>query len=135
HAETGGTGLASDLALAHAAAGDIGTLLPAWSALPFVGILLSIALCPLLAPRFWHHHFGKVSALWALAFAAPFVLRFGSAALHELLHTAIVDYIPFLVLIGTLFMIGGGIPAAGAFRGTPAADALPVGAGTLLACQ
>ena len=112
---------------------DIGTLLPAWSALPFVGILLSIALCPLLAPRFWHHHFGKVSALWALVFAAPFVLRFGSAALHELLHTAIVDYLPFLVLIGTLFMIGGGIHVAGAFRGTPATNALLMVVGTLLA--
>ena len=34
--------------------------------LPFVGILLSIALFPLLAPKFWEHHFGKVAAFWDL---------------------------------------------------------------------
>ncbi len=48
----------------------------AWS-LPFVGILLSIALLPLVVPRFWHRHFGKVAAFWALAFLVPFTLRFG----------------------------------------------------------
>lgn len=40
--------------------------------IPFAGILLSIALCPLLAPVFWHHHFGKVAAAWSLAFLLPF---------------------------------------------------------------
>ncbi len=53
---------------------DIGSELPLWSVLPFAGILLSIALFPLFAPHFWHHHFPKVSALWALAFAIPFVI-------------------------------------------------------------
>ena len=43
----------------------------AWG-LPFVGILLSIALTPLLASKFWHHHFGKISAFWAAAFLIPF---------------------------------------------------------------
>lgn len=55
---------------------NIGTALPLWSALPFAGILLSIALLPLLAPRFWHRHFPKVSAFWALAFALPFLYFF-----------------------------------------------------------
>jgi Na+/H+ antiporter NhaD/arsenite permease-like protein len=112
---------------------DLGTLLPAWSALPFAGILLSIALCPLLVPQFWHHHFGKVAAGWALAFAAPFVLRFGSAALHELFHTAITDYVPFLILIATLFIIGGGIHVGGTLRGTPTTNAVLMGIGMLLA--
>ena len=92
---------------------DLGSLLPVWSALPFAGILLSIALCPLLIPQFWHHHFGKVAAGWALAFAVPFVLRFGGAAMHELLHVALVDYVPFLILIATLFTIGGGSTSRG----------------------
>jgi Na+/H+ antiporter NhaD/arsenite permease-like protein len=117
----------------HSSAADLGTLLPAWSALPFGGILLSIALFPLLAPRFWHHHFGKVATAWALAFAAPFLLRFGDAALHELLHTAIADYVPFLVLIATLFTIGGGIHVAGTLRGTPTTNAVLMTIGTLLA--
>ena len=46
----------------EAAAHAIGESLPVWTIIPFAGILLSIALCPLLTPRFWHHHFGKVSA-------------------------------------------------------------------------
>ncbi|MEY4975136.1 MAG: hypothetical protein RIQ97_331, partial [Pseudomonadota bacterium] len=46
-------------------------------AVPFAGILLSIAVMPLLAPIFWHHHFGKVAAAWALAFLLPFALVFG----------------------------------------------------------
>ena len=82
-------------------------------------MLLSIALFPLLAPRFWHHHYPKVSAIWALGFAAPFVLQFGRAAIHELLHVAIVDYVPFVILIATLFAIGGGVYVRGSLRGSP----------------
>jgi Na+/H+ antiporter NhaD/arsenite permease-like protein len=112
---------------------DLGSLLPVWSALPFAGILLSIALCPLLTPQFWHHHFGKVAAAWALVFAVPFVLRFGGAAMHELLHVALVDYLPFLILIATLFTIGGGIHVAGTLRGTPLVNTVLMLTGTLLA--
>jgi Na+/H+ antiporter NhaD/arsenite permease-like protein len=116
-----------------AAVADLGTLLPVWSALPFVGILLSIALCPLLAPRFWHHHFGKIAAGWALLFAIPFVLRFGATGLHELLHMAIVDYVPFLILIATLFTVGGGIHVAGSLRGTPLVNAALMSIGMAMA--
>jgi Na+/H+ antiporter NhaD/arsenite permease-like protein len=112
---------------------DLGALLPAWSALPFAGILLSIAVFPLLAPHFWHHHFPKVSAGWALLFAVPFVLRFGGDAVHELLHVAIVDYVPFLILIATLFTIGGGIHVAGSLRGTPSTNAVLMVVGTAIA--
>src|SRR4051794_2029462 len=66
---------------------------------PFAGILLSIALFPLLAPNIWHHHFGKISAFWALSFLVPFALQFGvDLALYEVLHTVLLEYIPFIVL-------------------------------------
>ena len=62
--------LAGALALlpGMAAAADIdgGTLSVLWG-VPFAGLLLSIALMPLLTPIFWHHHFGKVAAAWSLA--------------------------------------------------------------------
>ena len=60
-----------------AQAGEIdgAALSVAWG-VPFVGMLLSIALMPLLLPRFWHHHFGKVTAGWALAFLLPFTLAY-----------------------------------------------------------
>src|SRR5512135_376574 len=60
---------------------------------PFLGILLSIALVPLTAPNFWHHHFGKTTAFWALAFVIPFAAQFGvPLALHEVIHTLLTEY-------------------------------------------
>ncbi|MBU1651683.1 sodium:proton antiporter, partial [bacterium] len=47
-------------------ASSLGQHLPIWSAIPFAGILLSIALFPLFAPVWWHHHYPKVSAFWAV---------------------------------------------------------------------
>jgi Na+/H+ antiporter NhaD/arsenite permease-like protein len=112
---------------------DLGMLLPMWSALPFAGMLLSIATFPLLAPTFWHHHYPKISAAWAAAFAVPFLLRFGGAAWHELLHVALIDYVPFVILIASLFTIGGGIHVRGTLRGSPGVNALIMIAGVVLA--
>ncbi|TAM52290.1 MAG: sodium:proton antiporter [Acidobacteria bacterium] len=112
---------------------QLGKVLPAWSALPFVGILLSIALFPLLAPRFWHHHYPKVAAAWGLALAVPFVAAYGTPAAAELLHMALLDYVPFIVLIGTLFVIGGGILVRGTLRGSPWANAAIMATGATLA--
>ncbi|MCU0292074.1 MAG: sodium:proton antiporter [Thermoanaerobaculaceae bacterium] len=118
---------------AVAAGTDLGTVLPAWSALPFVGILLSIALFPLLAPHFWHRHYPKVSLGWGLLLAVPFVAVYGRPALYSLAHMAIIDYVPFIILIGTLFTIGGGILIRGSMRGSPPVNAALMLVGTVLA--
>ncbi len=112
---------------------QLGNVLPAWSALPFVGILLSIALFPLLAPRFWHHHYPKVAAAWGLALAVPFVAAYGTPAATEMLHMALLDYVPFIILIGTLFVIGGGILVRGTLRGSPWVNAAIMATGATLA--
>src|SRR5205085_10209147 len=112
---------------------ELGALLPSWSALPFAGMLLSIALFPLLAPVFWHHHYPKVAAGWVAALVVPFVLAHGHAAVHELAHVVVVDYVPFIILLATLFTIGGGIHVRGTLRGTPAMNAGMLALGTLLA--
>ena len=106
----------------HGGGEELGASLPLWSVLPFVGILLSIALFPLLAPRFWHHHFPKVSAFWAVTFALPFVVAYRGLAVHDILHIYIVDYIPFIILLWALFTVAGGILVRGSFAGTPAAQ-------------
>jgi Na+/H+ antiporter NhaD/arsenite permease-like protein len=124
---------APGVSLAAGTQGDLGATLPAWSAIPFAGILLSIALFPLLAPHFWHHHYPKVAAFWALILLFPFLASYGRAALGEVLHMAIVDYIPFIILIGTLFTIGGGIYVRGSLQGRPSVNALLLLIGTLLA--
>lgn len=114
-------------------ADELGTLLPVWSAMPFVGMLLSIALFPLLAPVFWHHHYPKVSAAWSIVLALPFVAAYGGAAVHELAHVAVVDYVPFIILLATLFTIGGGIYVRAAWSGTPWVNAGIMAVGTVLA--
>lgn len=112
---------------------ELGTLLPAWSAVPFAGILLSIALFPLLAPRFWHHHYPKVALFWGLALVVPFVWVYRGEAFHEIAHMAVIDYIPFIILLSALFTIGGGIFIRGSLRGTPAVNAGLMAIGTFLA--
>lgn len=113
---------------------SLGEQLPLWSAIPFAGILLSIALMPLLAPTFWHHHFGKVSAFWALLFALPFAVAFGwHEALPTVLHIMVIDYLPFIILLTGLFVIAGGIAIRGSLAGTPKVNTLLLLAGTLLA--
>jgi Na+/H+ antiporter NhaD/arsenite permease-like protein len=112
---------------------DLGTQLPAWSALPFLGILLSIALFPIVAPRVWHHHYPKVALVWGLLLAGPFLWVFRGAAAYELLHTAITEYLPFVVLLAALFTIGGGIHLRGRLPGTPLANTALLALGTLLA--
>jgi len=104
-----------------------------WSVLPFAGILLSIALIPLFAPHFWEHHFPKVSAFWALVFAMPFIYIFRDAALHEIAHIIIIDYIPFILLLWALFTVSGGIYIKGTLKGSPAVNTFILFIGTILA--
>ncbi len=106
----------------------LGHTLPLWSVLPFAGMLLSIALIPLISPGFWARHFGKVS----LAFGAPMAAYFLYADYHELLHTAI-EYFSFIVLLGALFTISGGILLKGTMRGRPAVNCTIFAVGAVIA--
>jgi Na+/H+ antiporter NhaD/arsenite permease-like protein len=112
---------------------DGGELDLLWAA-PFAGMLLSIAFLPLFAPSFWHHHFGKVSALWAAAFLVPFALRFGwELALFEASHTALLEYFPFIILLLSLFTITGGLRVRTSRQGTPSFNTGLLAFGTFLA--
>lgn len=120
-------------ALAAEAAFDGALLSLAW-VLPFAGILLSIALMPLLTPHFWHHNFGRVSLFWALAFLVPFAATFGlGVTVREVLHTVLLEYIPFIVLIGALFTIAGGIHVGGNLHGSPVLNTILLAIGMALA--
>lgn len=103
-------------------------------ALPFVGILLSIALFPLLAHHFWEHHQGKIAAFWGLLVLVPMALAFGPiAAIHALAHTALLEYIPFILLLLALFTVAGGILVRGNIHGAPGTNTILLGIGTVLA--
>ena len=112
---------------------QLGTELPLWSVIPFAGILLSIAVFPLVAPHFWHHHFPKISVAWALIFAIPFLIVYQGHALHEILHIYFLDYIPFIILLWGLFTIAGGIYIKGSLKGTPILNTFLILIGTALA--
>ena len=91
----------------------------AWG-LPFVGLLLTIAAAPLAVPGLWNRHYGKLVAFWALAFVAPDALIEGAgAAARRLLDMALNTYLPFVLLLGALFVITGGLRIRGAPHGTP----------------
>jgi Na+/H+ antiporter NhaD/arsenite permease-like protein len=105
----------------------------AWVA-PFVGMLLSIAVLPLLAPRFWHHHFGKVSLFWSLCVLLPMAALHGPGlTLYELVHVALLEYLPFIILLLALFTITGGIRLASSAAATPAFNTGLLAIGTALA--
>jgi Na+/H+ antiporter NhaD/arsenite permease-like protein len=120
----------------HQGAGEhinLGEILSLYSTIPFIGILLSIALFPLFAPEFWHHHFGKVSAFWAIVIAVPLLIIYKGAALHSFLHIILTDYIPFIILLWGLFTVSGGILLKGSLRGTPIVNTIMIIIGTILA--
>jgi len=103
-------------------------------ALPFAGILLSIALLPLLAPRFWERNFGKIACAWSFAFILPSVLAFGArTAGAELWRMLALDYFPFILMLFCLFVVAGGIRVTGNLAGTPATNTALIAFGTLSA--
>lgn len=111
-----------------------GAQLAVWWAVPFAGLLLSIAVMPLLMPMIWHHHYGKISAAWGLAFLVPFALQYGaSAAGVSLVHALLAEYIPFIILLTALFTVAGGIHIRGNLHGSPALNAGILAIGAVLA--
>jgi len=119
--------------LAATGSADFGALLPCWSALPFAGLLLSLALFPLFAPKFWQRNYHAVVMSWALALAAPLLWFFGRPAMTEICHLILLDYIPFMILLMSLFTVAGGIYIKGALKGTPLTNLLLLMIGTIIA--
>ncbi len=108
----------------------LGHQLPLITALPFVALLLAIALAPLAAPHWWHHNRNK--ALVALVVSAPILVYLGINA-PDLLHEKFLEYVGFIVVIGALFVITGGIHIQGSLSGTPLVNTGMLGIGAVLA--
>src|SRR5712691_5293669 len=118
---------------AHAAALDGAALRWPW-ALPFIGILLTIATGPLLFERVWHRHYGKLAFIWAALAVVPI------AALHDIptalaafVHAILAEYLSFIVLLFALYVIAGGILVTGNLRGTPLVNTTILALGTAIA--
>jgi Na+/H+ antiporter NhaD/arsenite permease-like protein len=102
----------------------------AWVVLPFAGLLLSIALIPGIAPRFWTRRMGVIAAGWSLALI-PF-LGISSWA-HDASRALIASYLPFVSVLGGLYVTAAGILVRGGPGGRPWGNAAMLALGTVLA--
>jgi len=103
-------------------------------ALPFLGLLISIAIGPVLAPALWRRHYGKVAFVWSALTLAPLAALHGvPAALAVLVHAALDQYMSFIALLFALYAVAGGILVSGDLRGTPLVNTAILAVGTLLA--
>ncbi len=112
---------------------SLGASLPAWSALPLAGLLLSVAVLPAAAPRLWHRAYPVIVAGWSLLLILPLLAIHGGSAAGALATAAIDGYLPFVILLGCLFIVGGGIHLRATWRGTPLANTALLATGALLA--
>ena len=104
---------------------------PLSALLPFLSILAAIAVCPIIVPRFWDSNRNKL--LLVLVAGTPAVLYLLSAGMvTELYHTLVFDYVPFMVLLGALFVITGGIFVDCSLIGTPAVNTTFLALGAVL---
>lgn len=102
--------------------------------IPFVGLLLSIAVWPLIKPHFWEEHYGKITAFWSLLLIGSLFIEFGlHITLQELFSTLFATYLPFVLLLVALYTVTGGIHLKGDLMGTPAVNTAILFLGTALA--
>lgn len=121
---------AADGALSDTA---LGNTLPLWSCIPFAGMLLSIAIFPLVKEEWWEKHKPWVVAFWSLLFLIPFAVIFGGhIALEHLIEVTLGDYLTFIVLLFGLFCVAGNITLEGDLAGSPRVNVIFLAIGTLL---
>jgi Na+/H+ antiporter NhaD/arsenite permease-like protein len=103
-------------------------------ALPFAGLLLTVAAGPTLFAALWHAHYGKIAALWAALALAPIAIVYGLAAAAEsLTHALLGEFLSFIVVLFALYTVAGGIVVSGSLRGTPLVNTAILAFGTCIA--
>ena len=103
--------------------------------LPFIGMLLSIAVLPLVSHHFWEKNYGKIAVFWALAFYIPFLIieQDFNFAVHEFFKVMLTEYFPFIILLFSLYTISGGILLRGSLVGSPKVNTIILAIGTCFA--
>lgn len=125
--------LAPDAAFAAEGGLDGAKLSMLW-ALPFAGILICIATGPVLYPHFWEHHYGKFAAFWAALVIVPLWFTAGTTTVsHTIAHTVLLEYLPFILLLLSLFTVSGGIYLQGNLHDSVFTNTVLLGFGTLMA--
>ena len=106
---------------------------PVWLCIPFAGLLLCIAVMPLLHAEWWEAHQPLVVFMWIILLVVPFAIVYGAGDTFETVLECIVnDYLTFIVLLFGLFCVSGNITVGGDFAGSPRVNACLLALGTLL---
>lgn len=109
------------------------TSIPLWLCLPFAGLLLSIAIVPLVAGEWWEKHRVHAVIFWSLLFIVPFTAMYGPLKSSEtVLETVFNDYLSFIVMLFGLFCVAGNITFEGDLAGSPLVNTLFLLIGTFL---
>jgi Na+/H+ antiporter NhaD/arsenite permease-like protein len=103
---------------------------PMWASLPFAGLLLSVAVMPLLAEKWWHSNWSK--AIVSFAFGLPVGIYIYLRDPAALAHSGL-EYLAFVSLLGSLYVISGNVVVRGTVAGTPAFNTCLLLLGGLLA--
>ena len=121
-------------ALPVQASTNIGESMPIWAVLPFVTLLLAIAILPLVAHRWWDSNTNKAIASFSLGipFAIWLLVTFGAPG-WEVLQHILLDYVAFIALLGALYVVAGGIFVRGSLAGSPLSNTGLLVIGALLA--
>jgi Na+/H+ antiporter NhaD/arsenite permease-like protein len=131
-------GLAPQPVLAATASASVPTLdgagLQWFWALPFAGILLSIATGPLLFAKIWHRHYGMIAFVWSVLTLAPLAALHGEmATFAAFVHAILAEYVSFIVVLLALYVVAGGILVTGRLHGSPLTNTVLLAVGTLMA--
>lgn len=123
------------LALPGASAAELPGETMGWPwALPFAAVLLSIATGPLLFPRIWHRHYGKIAGFWAAVALVALAVAFGAeAAFAAFVHSMLAEYLSFILVLFALFTVAGGILVTGNVHGTPVTNTSFLALGAVMA--
>ncbi len=99
---------------------------------PFCLVLIALTIAPILIPKIWHNHFGKIIFGLSLSFLLPYYYIYGSeSTLYVFLQCMIHDYIPFLAMVGSLYIVSSNINIVLPFNGTPLSNTMILSFGTL----
>lgn len=114
--------------------GETVSAVPVWLCIPFAGLLLCIAIMPLVKAEWWEVHQPLVVAMWILLMVIPFAFVYGAGkATETVLECIINDYLTFIILLFGLFCVSGNITMEGDFAGSPRVNVGLLALGTLLA--
>lgn len=116
-----------------AGSGEAAAQVPVWLCIPFAGLLLCIAVMPLVKGEWWEAHQPLMVGFWIAAMVLPFIAVYGAGKTVEtVLECTVNDYLTFIILLFGLFCVSGNITMEGDFAGSPRINVGLLALGTLL---